>query len=88
MNFIDYGKIDWFDSSKGFGVVKSVHKGEVFIHISDIIGDPKEGKYLTIGEIVRNNKKNRIEAKNIKIWDDIELFFEEVFQFWYNKKPF
>lgn len=87
MNFIDYGIINWFNSSKGFGVVNSVHNGEIFIHISNIIGNPKEGKYLTIGEFIKNPKKNRIEARMIKIWDDIELLVEEIFQFWHNKKP-
>jgi hypothetical protein len=88
MDFKDYGIIDWFNDSKGFGVVATTHHGDVFIHIKDINGTPNFRNYLIIEEVIWNSRKNRYEGKNATFWDnDINHLCEIIFQNWLSNKP-
>jgi len=83
MDFNDFGIIDWFNDSKGYGVVKSTNHGYVFIHIKDIKGLPSKDNYVLIGEVNKNIVKNRYDGKRITIWDkDNCQFCEVIFQYW------
>jgi hypothetical protein len=75
-NFQDYGIIDWFDQSKGFGVVKSVRSGEVFIHKKHgISGEAEEKKVALIGNVcIDTYKKIEFTEIILKYWMKMKIF--------------
>jgi len=90
MDFIDYGQMDWFNTSKGYGVAKTIHNGEVFIHQNNIIsGLINEKCYVLIGDINSDTNNNRKIGKRIIAWKtDINSFCEEIFKYWHTKQQF
>lgn len=88
MNFKDYGIVDWFDASKGFGVAKTTRYGKVFIHKNNIDNIPDNGDYVLIGEIRKNTERNRYDGIRIIKWDkSLDDFCEEIFKSWQLVQP-
>jgi len=89
MDFKDYGKMEFFDTSKGFGFARTVYNEKVFIRENNVIfGSINNSCYVLIGDLNRSNANNRPKGINITAWDqDNNSFCEEIFQFWFSKQP-
>ncbi len=88
MDFIDYGTIDWFNASKGFGVVKGTYNGDIFIHKNDLKGTPIVGSYVLVGKIRKNVERKRYDGVKVIIWNEnLDSLCEEIFEFWLLKQP-
>lgn len=88
MSFKDYGIVDWFDVSKGFGVVKSVHSGEVFIHINNhIVGNISKASLVSISSVFQNVRNgNRTTGKDVYVWEgNSNDFCKNIYEEWKTK---
>lgn len=80
-NFQDYGIVDWFDQSKGFGVVQSVRNGEVFIHKKHgISGEVGERKIALIRSVSIDAYRNtRVYGNDVQVWNGEEDLYEVIY---------
>ncbi|WP_100629847.1 cold-shock protein [Algoriphagus formosus] len=69
----ELGLVKWFDQEKGFGVIATLKKGEIFIHGSKIRGVAiLAGGEPVVFETDYNQDKKRTEAKNCRLANQIE----------------
>lgn len=69
-----YGLLNWYDSTKGFGVIKDLGDQEVFLHYSNLAENIKPEK-LAVGvalKFVKVNQKQKISAQECTLADDLE----------------
>lgn len=83
LEFDDFGKIDWFDSSKGYGVINTFKNNNVFLHKTNINKIPNKGDRVIIYKIWNNKYKERIEGIKVILWEkSFDDFCELIFNRW------
>ncbi len=46
------GRVKWFDVKKGYGFITQENGRDIFVHYSDILGDPLQKRFLEDGQLV------------------------------------
>ncbi len=66
------GQVRWFDAIKGYGFIFSEEYGDIFVHVSEILPNPDNGKKILYqGDMVEfdtyhiNGKG--LKAKNVSV---------------------
>lgn len=82
MNATYFGIIDWFDTSKGFGLAKVLNGSSIFIHRSNINKYPAAGDLVSINEIHENKNKRRRDGIGVVVWKDVDELCNNLFEKW------
>lgn len=77
---MNFGIVDWYDSGKGFGVIKSIDQKEVFLHKSQLFNSGmilNQGDIVCYGEGFDQRKKRATAQKCEKLKKEhLKSFFE------------